>query len=90
MAALSFDISINVKWSKFSRRHIQFQRTVADASNLFYMVSDFFKHFADLPVATLDQRYLVPRIIRFTHDADQRGTGLYAPSAFLHNLHTRA
>jgi len=53
------------------------------------MMSDFFEHLADLSVATLDQRYLVPRIVRFAHDPDQRGTSLYAPSALLQNLYTR-
>ena len=48
--------------AELPRRNIERERPVADALDLFHVVSDFFKHAPDLAIAAFDQSDFVPGI----------------------------
>src|SRR5258706_8853401 len=59
--------------AKLARRDVETQRSVADATNLFDVVADLFKHFSDLAVASFTQRKFVPGIVAATNEFNLRG-----------------
>src|SRR6185312_6544985 len=58
------------QFAKRPRRHIQHQRTVADAADLLDMMADLFKHLAELPVAAFGQRHFIPGVFAATNLLD--------------------
>src|SRR5438552_11653313 len=51
------------KLAELAGFHIQRKRAIAHPSNLFYMMANFFKHSANLPVTALNQCNFVPGIV---------------------------
>ena len=60
-----------------SRLHIEHQRPVAHAANLFGKVSDGRKHFSQFAIASLGQNHLKPGVVAFA-ELGERAPGLYA------------
>jgi hypothetical protein len=55
--------------SEFAKRaglHVQRERAVAYAFDLFHVVANFFKHAPDLAVLAFNQRDFIPRIVAFS------------------------
>src|ERR1035438_1218429 len=53
-------------------------------------MSDFFKHFADLTSAALNDYYFQPGIIAFANQLDLRGSGAHAASTLFSNRNSAA
>src|SRR5271155_5609974 len=68
--------------TELSGRNVERKRPVADALDLFHMVSDFLEHPPDFSIAPLDQRDLVPRIVGFLNQPDARRRSSHPPSIF--------
>ena len=58
------------KLAKLTRRDIETEGPVADATNFFNMMADLFKHLSDLAVATLGEGELVPWIVAAADELD--------------------
>jgi quercetin dioxygenase-like cupin family protein len=69
--------------AKFSRFDVELERTVAHALDLLDVVPDLLEHAMDLPVASLGEGDLVPRIGRVFNQLDSRGRGAHLADASL-------
>src|SRR5437868_11277356 len=70
---------------------VQFKRPIADAPDLLHVVTDCLEHAPNLPVSPLDQRDLVPRILRLAHQLDARRRSHYLfPARFFALANTYA
>jgi hypothetical protein len=64
--------------SRFARRQIELKWTVTHTPNLFDVMSDLFKHFSDLPIASFVERDLQPGIVGFLDHANFCRSGAHA------------
>ena len=59
--------------AKLARRDVETQRSVTDATNLFDVMADLFKHFSDLAVSSFGEGEFVPGIVAATNEFDLCG-----------------
>jgi hypothetical protein len=68
---------LRLQFAQIARFLVEYQRTIANATNLLNEVADLLKHLAQFAVAPFDQDHLVPRIVSLPHLANARRRGLY-------------
>jgi hypothetical protein len=62
--------------------HVQFKIAVANAFDLFDVMSNLFKHAPNLAILAFDQRHFVPGIVGFADQVHSGGRGFDSPSIF--------
>src|SRR5271170_1304978 len=58
--------------AKLTRRDVETQCTVANAANLFDVMSDLFEHLSDLTIAAFDQRKFIPGVVATANEFNLR------------------